>query len=245
MPWYTADIVSGFPFWYEWNGRWTAEERSHGEIMVRDMEARGILDMSKEWLPIREQNLATGIYPKVLFPADGLAYVSTQELLTKIAHFKSARLMDESGSKTLRALGSDEGRHYQFYVSALRALARVNPDMVLNAMRRQHEGDNFGMPGEKGIIGYKGLAKTIALSGVFDAITVLEAQKKTIDDAGLLDVAPLTDKGKESQEWANSISNRENLIWARKQKLMEKIRERAASQIGEQALMPFILGHTV
>lgn len=245
LPWYTAQISAGFDSWQEWNGRWTAEEKSHGEIMVRDIEARGIMDMSSEWLPVRERNMATGIHIEVTSPADGLAYVATQELLTKVAHFQSARLMDASGSKTLRALGSDEGRHYQFYVSALRALAKVNPDMVLTAMQRQHEGDKFAMPGKKGIVGYVSLAKTIALSGVFDAITVLEAQKQTIDEAGLLEVNPVTDQGKAAQEWAHAVSSREDPQWARKQKLMERIRQQSASRIGEAALRPFILGHSV
>ena len=245
LPWYTAQIEAGFESWHEWNGRWTAEERSHGEIMVRDIEARGIMNMSTEWLPVREHNLATGIHPKIISPADGIAYVATQELLTKVAHFQSARLMDISGSRTLRALGGDEGRHYQFYVSALRALARISPDTVLVAMRRQHEDDNFAMPGQKGIIGYTGLARTIALSGVFDALTILEGQKQTIDEAGLIEVDPVTDQGKSAQEWAYAVSSREDPSWARKQKLMEKIRQRAAQQIGPVALRPFILGYSV
>lgn len=244
LPHYTAQIESGFESWHEWNGRWTAEERSHGEIMVRDIEARKIMDMSAEWLPVRENNLATGIHPKVNTPADGIAYVATQELLTKVAHFQSARLMDASGSRTLRALGSDEGRHYQFYVSALRAIARVNPDMALVAMRRQHEGDNFDMPGKKGIIGYTVLAKTIALSGVFDAITILEAQKQTIDESGLLEVNPKTDEGKAAQEWAYAISSKDDPSWIRKQKLMDLLRQRAVPKISS-TLRPFILGQTV
>lgn len=245
LPWYTSHIEAGFESWHEWNGRWTAEERSHGEIMLRDIEARGILDMSKDWLPVREQNMAIGIHPKVTSPADGIAYVATQELLTKDAHFQSARLMDIPGAKTLRAIGSDEGRHYQFYVSALRALARVSPDTVLEAMRRQHEGDSFAMPGQKGIVGYSGLARTIALSGVFDALTILEAQKKTMDEAGLLEVVPITDEGKKAQEWAYAVSSREDPVWERKKMLMEKTRQRAAQRIGSLTLRPFILGHTV
>jgi hypothetical protein len=245
LPWYTSTIEAGFPSWHGWNSRWTAEEKSHGEIMVRDIESRGIMDMSTEWLPIREQNMAAGIHQKIDSPADGIAYVATQELLTKVAHFQSARLMDISGARTLRAIGSDEGRHYQFYASALKALARVNPDMALMGMRRQHEGDSFAMPGQKGIPGYAELARTIALSGVFDALTVLEAQKQTIDEAGLLEVKPLTDPGKEAQEWANAISSREDSSWARKQRLMELLRERASRPNGSEILRPFILGHSV
>ncbi|MEI7682898.1 MAG: acyl-ACP desaturase [Candidatus Saccharibacteria bacterium] len=245
LPWYTSHIEAGFESWHEWNGRWTAEERSHGEIMLRDIEARGILDMSKEWLPIREQNMASGIHPKVTSLADGVAYVATQELLTKDAHFQSARLMDAPGSKTLRAIGSDEGRHYQFYMSALKALSKVVPDTVLVAMRHQHENDSFAMPGQKGINGYSGLARTIALSGVFDALTILEAQKKTIDEAGLLDSAPVTDEGKKAQEWAHALSAKEDITWQRKRKLMEITRQRAFSSIGSSSLRPFILGYSV
>ena len=245
LPWYTAHIEAGFEAWHEWNGRWTAEERSHGEIMVRDIEARGILDMSQEWLPIREMNLAIGIHPEVTTPADGIAYVATQELLTREAHFHSSRIMDDRGAKTLRAIGTDEGRHYQFYVSTLKALANVNPDIALAGMRRQHEGGAFAMPGKKGIKNYDILANTIALSGIFDAITILEGQKQTIDEAGLLDVTPNTDQGKKDREWAYSISSRENILWTRKAKLMEITRERSMKHIEKDKLLPFILNHTV
>lgn len=245
LPWYTARIDKSFDSWQEWNGRWTAEERSHGEIMVRDIEARGIINMSTEWLPIREQNMIAGIHPDVPTLADGIAYVATQELLTKLAHFQSSRIMDERGAKTLRAIGADEGRHYQFYVSALRAFALVAPDIALEAMRRQHQGDNFAMPGQKGIPDYQKYARIIALSGIFDSITILEAQKQTIDEAGLLKAVPITDQGKRDQEWAYGVSSKEDPAWDRKERLMTILRERAAKQIKPTGLRPFILGHTV
>ena len=245
LPWYTARIDRGFESWQEWNGRWTAEEKSHGEIMVRDIEARGILNMSTEWLPVREQNMATGIHPLITSLADGVAYVATQELLTKLAHFQSSRIMDARGAKTLRAIGADEGRHYQFYMSALKALSLIDPDAALSAMRRQHQGDNFAMPGQKGIPDYEKYARIIALSGIFDSLTILEAQKQTIDEAGLIKTAPTTDQGKSDQEWAYGIASREDPIWARKERLMTILRERAAKQADPGALRPFILGYSV
>ncbi len=245
LPHYAAEISSGFPVWDEWNGRWIAEERSHGDIMVRDIEARGILDMSSEWLPVREQNLATGIHPNITSPADGLAYVATQELLTKVAHFNSARIMDTPGAKNLWAIGGDENRHYNFYVSALQALGRVAPDAALAGMRRQHKGNAFNMPGKKGIPGFSELSLTIILGGLFDKVTVLEAQRKTIDDAKLLEAAPVTDQGKIDQEWAHGIYSRQDPIWVRKQNLMDGLRERAKPKQEAGVLLPFILGQTV
>ncbi len=245
LPWYTTHIEEGFRPWHDWNARWTAEERSHEEIMLRDIEARGILDMSAEWLPTREKNMVAGIHPEVTTPADGIAYVATQELLTKMAHFHSARLMDAKGASSLRAVGADEGRHYNFYVSMLRALGQVNPDFALGGMRRQHEGNAFAMPGQKGIPNYKKHAATIALSGVFDSLTVLEAQKQTIDDAGLLELEPVTDEGKQAQEWASGVSEKTDKTWERKAKLMDIMRERAAGAVRDGELRPFILGRTV
>ncbi len=245
LPWYTAHIEEGFEPWHEWNARWTAEERSHEEVMLRDIEARGIFNMSTEWLPVREQNMAAGIHPEVTTPADGIAYVATQELLTKIAHFHSSRIMDEKGARNLRAVGSDEGRHYKFYVDMLKALGEAYPDFALIGMRRQHEGDSFAMPGQKGIRGYNIHAKNIALSGIFDSITVLEAQKQTIDDAGLLRLKPITADGMQAQEWASGLSEKTDLIWDRKSRLMDRIRERSANRANRIGPRPFILGHTV
>ncbi len=245
LPWYTALLTGGFESWVDWNARWTAEEKSHGEIMVRDIEARGIMDMTTEWLRARELNMVKGIHPEIPTPQDGIAYVVTQELLTRAAHFGLARLMDSAGRKSLRAVGADEGRHYQFYVSAAHALAIAFPDLALMAMRRQHEGDNFGMPGQKGIPAYEALAKIIALGGMFDAITVLEAQKKTIDEAGLLQAVPVSDEGKQALDWAYGISERTDPTWERKTKLMSKIRERATKSIDPNGLKPVILGTTV
>ncbi len=245
LPWYTTHIEEGFEPWHDWNARWTAEERSHEEVMLRDIEARGILDMSTEWLPTREQNMVEGIHPEVSTLADGLAYVATQELLTRDAHFHSARLMDDRGAANLLAVGGDERRHYNFYVSMLRALAEVDPDFALMGMRRQHEGGAFEMPGKKGIIDYSKLAKTIALSGVFDEITILQAQKRTIDEARLLGVKPVSDEGKQAQEWAEGISEKTDPIWDRKVNLMDRLRDRAMRAEPNSELRPFILGRTV
>lgn len=245
LPWYTTHIEEGFAPWHDWNARWTAEERSHEEVMLRDIEARGILDMSTEWLPTRERNMVTGIHPEVTTPADGISYVATQELLTRMAHYNSARIMDKRGAVNLRKVGADEGRHYNFYVSMLRALAQVDPDFALIGMQRQHQGDSFAMPGQKGISEYKLHAKAIAVGGIFDAITVLEAQKQTIDEAKLLEVDPITDEGKQAQEWANGVSDQSDANWAKKNRAMEILRERSARRIGEGELRPFILGHTV
>lgn len=245
LPHYTSHIEAGFAPWHEWNLRWTAEERSHEEIMLRLIESRGILDMSKEWLPVREQNMAAGIHLEVSSPADGIAYVAVQELLTKLAHFHSASILDPKAAKNMYAVGGDEGRHYKFYVSMLKALGEIYPDLALLGMQRQHEGDAFAMPGQKGIPGYNIHAKTIALGGIFDAITVLEAQKQTIEDAGLLNNVPVSDEGKEAQLWAAGIAEGTDPAWGRKRRLMEILRERSSKQIVGSDLRPFILEHTV
>jgi hypothetical protein len=245
LPHYTAHIEAAFHPWHEWNLRWTAEERSHEEIMLRVIESREILDMSKEWLPVREQNMASGIHLDVTTPADGIAYVAVQELLTKLAHFHSASILDIKAAKNLQSVGGDEGRHYRFYMSMLRALGETFPDMALLAMQRQHEGDTFAMPGQKGIPGYAMHAKTIALGGLFDSTTILVAQKQTIEDAGLLKIDPVTDEGKRAQEWASQVAESTSAVWARKRRLMDILRERSARQIVDTEFRPFILGQTV
>ena len=244
LPNYTNTDLFRIESMSEWKGQWIAEERSHGEIMVREMESRGFVDMPGVWLPTREQNLASGIHLKVETLADAICYVATQELLTREAHFHSSRLMDNYAKRNLRDIGADEGRHYQFYLSVLSAIVEVNPDMALIAMRNQHEKDNFSMPGKKGIKGYSKLALVIALSGVFDAITVLRAQKQTIDESGMLISCPTTDEGKSALEWANTLSDNSDKIWLDNQTKLDEFRFKTAQKI-KSSQRPFILGHTV
>lgn len=247
LPYYTAQIIAGFESWRLWNYRWTAEEGSHGETMIRGMDARGYIDLSQEWQPLREKNKAAGMHVEIETPADGVSYVAVQELLTKMAHFSSGNIMDKSARKNIRAIAGDEGRHYQFYLKALKAMALRHPDYVLGAMRRQHEGDAFDMPGKDGIEHYGAMSKTIAAAGLFDAITILRAQKQTIEEAALLTMQPQTDQGKADQEWAATVANESSDVWVRKQKLMQITRERAAKRAADQSdeLRPFILGATV
>ncbi len=153
--------------------------------------------------------------------------------------------MDNSARKTLRDIGSDEGRHYQFYVSALGAFALVNPDAALTAMRCQHEADNFSMPGKQGIKRFSRLASTIAAGGVFDSITVLKAQKQTIDESGMLLTTPVTDEGKAALEWAQGISEKSDRIWEDNQLKLDEFRSKQAKKIEPGLLRPLILGHTV
>ena len=213
--------------------------------MVRDIEARGILDMSTEWLPVRERNMIAGIHPTMDTPADGFAYTAVQELLTKFAHFDTSRLMDAPGRSNLLKIGGDEGRHYNVYGSGLKALAAIFPDIALAGMRRQHEGGAFAMPGQKGIPNYIRLARTIALAGVFDTITVLEAQKQTILETKLLEAEPVTDQGKLDQEWAHGITSEEDPVWENQRAGMIELRERAGRRIKPGRLRPFIIGVTV
>lgn len=245
LPWYTAQISDGFPEWQDWNGRWTAEERSHGEIMQRDMEARGF-DMDGQWQHTREQNLRSGIHVKIASPADGVSYVAVQELLTRDAHMRSARLMDDAGRHNLLQIGADEGRHYQFYRRMLSGMATHFPDYTLAAFRRQHEASAFAMPGQKGIPGFARMAKLIGASGVFDAETVIAAQARTIKEAGLLDAEPRTNEGKLDQEWAAETTDESSEQWQKRRRAMEILRTRQMRQADEAGeLRPFILGETV
>ena len=127
----------------------------------------------------------------------------------------------------------------------LKALGQEFPDVTLAAMRRHHDNGAFEMPGQKGILNYAKMAKNIAISGVFDAVMVLRAQKQTIDEAGLLNVRPITDQGKEDLEWASKVSSEEHDAWQRGKRLTQLLRERAAKARVDGPLRPLILGHNV
>jgi hypothetical protein len=248
LPYYTHELMRSAEPLVLWNRRWTTEEDSHGIIMVRLMEAREMFDMANEWQPTRDSNLLAGIHVRGRRPEDTAAYAAVQELLTQDAHYNSSGLMDLAAAESLKNIAVDEGRHHQMYLKIFRAIAKYYPDLALAAMRRQHKGEAFAMPGMQGIPNYGRLALTIAMGGVFDGLTVLNAQKQTIDKSGLLTVTPKTERGKKDQAWANALSSGEDPRWAAATARIEDVRDRSFDRHKKRPkgdLRPFILGRTV
>jgi acyl-[acyl-carrier-protein] desaturase len=151
--------------WGYWTRRWTAEEGRHA-IVIRDY-----LTVTRMVDPValergRMSQVTKGEVPQPETVADGLVYVSLQELATRIAHGNTGRLMeDPAGRKVMARVAGDEFLHHVFYRDLTSALLELDPSMVVLAIDRNVRG--FAMPGT-GIPSFAEHAKAIAKAGIYD-----------------------------------------------------------------------------
>ncbi|GBL21116.1 putative acyl-[acyl-carrier-protein] desaturase DesA1 [Acidimicrobiaceae bacterium] len=117
LPYYFRDIDQLFGndgAYGEWGRNWTAEEGRHS-IVIRDY-----LTVTRAIDPIaleraRMQQVRTGQVPAPLDLYEALAYLSMQELATRIAHRNTGKAMaDEVGQAIMSRVGNDENLHYLF-----------------------------------------------------------------------------------------------------------------------------------
>ncbi len=168
LPYYFRDIermFGGDGAWGEWVRRWTAEEGRHGLVL------NGYLMATRSVDPVelergRMAQVQGGVAPNPPNMAEGLAYVSLQELATRISHFNTGnRLSDPAGRTMLRRVAADENLHYLFYRDAMAAVIEADPSAAVIAIFNQVR--EFAMPGV-GIPGFAEHARRIAEAGIYD-----------------------------------------------------------------------------
>ncbi|MEZ5243610.1 MAG: acyl-ACP desaturase [Acidimicrobiales bacterium] len=168
LPFYFRDIERMFGrdgAWGEWVRRWTAEEGRHGMVLNTYLQATRALD-PVELERARMIQVQTGAVPEPPSAAEGLAYVSLQELATRISHFNTGNLLDDPvGRQIMRRVAADENLHFLFYRDALSAIIEIDPSSAVMAMEKQTT--DFAMPG-LGIPGFNDHAKAIADAGIYD-----------------------------------------------------------------------------
>jgi acyl-[acyl-carrier protein] desaturase len=169
LPSYHHEIASLFgreAAWGEWVHRWTAEEGRHG-IAIRDylLTTRAVDPDQLEEL--RMQHMSTGYsnaHPEDMLAS--LAYVSFQELATRVSHRNTGRLTDEPVADQLLArVAADENLHMVFYRNLLKAALEIVPNQAMRAITDVVE--NFAMPGTD-IQGFQRKAVEMAIAGVYD-----------------------------------------------------------------------------
>ena len=151
--------------WGAWSKRWTAEEGRHA-IVIRDY-----LTVTRAVDPValergRMSQLSGGQVPQPATVADGLVYVTLQEMATRISHRNTGRLLaDKRGYEIMARVAGDEQLHHIFYRDTASALLEIDPSMVVLAIERNVKG--FEMPGT-GIPDFGKHAKAIADAGIYD-----------------------------------------------------------------------------
>jgi acyl-[acyl-carrier-protein] desaturase len=168
LPSYHFEIASRFGrdgAWGTWVHQWTAEEGRHAMCM-RDylLVTRGVDPTQLE--RDRMAQMRTGYDTGEKTPIEVLAYVSYQELATRIAHRNTGRYAQEPVAERLLArVATDENLHMIFYRDLVRAALEISPDETVQAIAKEAMG--FEMPGT-GIRDFHRRAVQIAKAGIYD-----------------------------------------------------------------------------
>jgi acyl-[acyl-carrier protein] desaturase len=151
--------------WLNWVGRWTAEEGRHA-IVLRDY-----LTVTRNIDPVvlergRMTQLQQGYDHDGPDTLHGLAYVTFQELATRIAHRNTGRYSaDPVADRIMVRIATDENLHMVFYRDVLTAALNLQPSAAVRAI--VDEVLAFQMPGAS-IPGFIRKAAAIARAGIYD-----------------------------------------------------------------------------
>jgi acyl-[acyl-carrier-protein] desaturase len=151
--------------WLNWVGRWTAEEGRHA-IVLRDY-----LTVTRNIDPValergRMAQLQQGYDHDSPDTLHGLAYVTFQELATRISHRNTGRYSDDPvADRIMVRIATDENLHMVFYRDVLSAALKLDPSGAVRAI--VDEVLAFKMPGA-GIPGFVRKAAQIAKAGIYD-----------------------------------------------------------------------------
>ncbi|MFI7210270.1 acyl-ACP desaturase [Micromonospora maritima] len=169
LPSYHHEIATLFGrdgAWGTWVHRWTAEEGRHGTAI------RDYLTVTRAVDPValeraRMVHMSAGYRnthdDEVLH---SLAYVSFQELATRISHRNTGRATGDPACEALLArVAADENLHMVFYRNLLGAALELAPSQAMRAVADVLA--DFQMPGV-GIDGFARKSVAIALAGIYD-----------------------------------------------------------------------------
>jgi acyl-[acyl-carrier-protein] desaturase len=152
--------------WGDWVHRWTAEEGRHG-IAMRDylLVTRAVDPVALE--RFRMTHMSDGY--QSAHSGDllrSLAYVSFQELATRVSHRNTGRYTnDPMAEKLLARIAADENLHMIFYRNLLNAALQIAPDQTMVAIRDVVK--QFEMPGAN-LPGFQRKAVEMAVAGIYD-----------------------------------------------------------------------------
>ena len=178
LPSYHREIAENFSLdgaWGSWVGRWTAEENRHG-IVLRDylVVTRAVDPVALE--RDRMEHMTNG----AVAPPGGedlrllgfLAYVTFQELATRVSHRNTGKACNEPiAERMLQRIAADENLHMIFYRNLCAAALDLAPDQTLEAIDMIVR--NFQMPGA-GMPNFRRNGVLMAKHGIYDLRQHLE-----------------------------------------------------------------------
>ena len=152
--------------WGEWVHRWTAEEGRHAMAMRDYMLVTRMVDpVALE--RFRMKNMSAGYESAHSGELMGsLAYVSFQELATRVSHRNTGKFTNDPMCENLLSrIAADENLHMIFYRNLMDAALQISPDQAMVAILNVVQ--NFEMPGT-GIPGFQRKAVQMAVEGIYD-----------------------------------------------------------------------------
>lgn len=168
LPYYFRSVERMFGpdgAWGTWVRRWTAEEGRHAMIIYGYLMTTRAID-PQHLERCRMAQVSGGVTPDPPSAQDGFAYLSLQELATRISHRSTGKMMgDPAGYEVMMRVAADENLHQIFYRDLAKAAMEVDPDGMMQAIERQVTG--FAMPGV-GIPDFSTHAAAIARAGIYD-----------------------------------------------------------------------------
>lgn len=168
LPSYHHEIATTFGrdgAWGTWVHRWTAEEGRHGTAI------RDYLTVTRAVDPValeraRMVHMEGGFTTEYDTMLGQLAYVSFQELATRIAHRNTGKASgDPNCERLLAKIAADENLHMLFYRNLLKAAFELDPNQTMRAITDVVT--TFQMPGNT-IEGFTRKAMIIANEGIYD-----------------------------------------------------------------------------
>jgi len=168
LPSYHREIATRFGrdgAWGTWVGRWTAEENRHG-VALRDylVVTRGVDPVALERARMDYMTLGYDSGDKT--PLEAVAYVSFQELATRVSHRNTGRATgDPIADKLLARIATDENLHMVFYRDLIAAALEADPAATLSAIATELE--TFAMPGASAPQ-FRRRAAVVARAGIYD-----------------------------------------------------------------------------
>ncbi|MGB6179668.1 MAG: acyl-ACP desaturase [Rhodococcus sp. (in: high G+C Gram-positive bacteria)] len=150
LPSYHRGLAENFSLdgaWGTWVGRWTAEENRHG-IAMRDylVVTRSVDPVALE--QARMEHMTVGIDSPMEGAnlLHGVAYVTFQELATRVSHRNTGKACNDPIADALLArIAADENLHMIFYRNMCSAALELAPDQTMKAIADIVM--NFQMPG--------------------------------------------------------------------------------------------------
>ncbi|MEU6559769.1 acyl-ACP desaturase [Nocardia nova] len=186
--------------WGTWVGRWTAEENRHA-IAMRDylVVTRGVDPVALE--NDRMVHMTRGVHAPADFHGvlDQVAYVTFQELATRISHRATGRVCgDPIADRMLARIATDENLHMVFYRTLTAAAFDLSPDQTMESVTKIVK--SFAMPGT-GMPNWRRNGVLMVKHGIYDLRQHLdEVLNPVLRNWNVFERTDFTARGERSRE---------------------------------------------